>query len=572
MKWNLAKKITKKHIEQYPEINPVVLQLLYNRGLENQEQVDEFLFPDYSQDIHDPYLFNDMEKAVARIIEAKKRNEKVCIFGDYDVDGVTGSVILASVLKEIGCEYFSYIPDRDKEGYGLNSKAVEKIAYQEANLIITVDCGISNYEEVDIAAKKGIDVIIVDHHDKPKKLPKAKAIIHCRLPGEKYPFKMLSGGGTAFKFAQGILRAKEFQFKAKDIEAKEKWLLDLAALSTVGDMMTLVGENRTMVKYGLLVLQKTKRLGLQKIYEGAGIDANNINTQVIGWQINPRINAAGRLTHANLAFNLLTTENIEQAITMAHLLNKSNEERQRATESSVTEALKQIEEEYKNGEVPKHAIMVYGENWPAGIVGLVAGRIGRKFFRPVYVVTKVGTKYTGSGRGIGSFDVTAALHDSASLLMKFGGHIGACGFSLEPENYAKFKKAIQTYSAKHLTEADIDPSVDVETEIELKDFTWQLFEAIEQFEPFGEGNQEPNFLIKGLEVKNWQTVGNDDKHLRLSFMKDGLSRKAIAFGLGEWAKELKAGIKVDVICKIGVNEWNGNRELQMSVQDMKIIK
>jgi len=318
----------------------------------------------------------------------------------------------------------------------------------------------------------------------PKKLPEATAIIHCRLPKETYPFKMLSGGGTAFKLAQALFRAKELKFDDKDIEIKEKWLLDLVALSTVGDMMTLVGENRTLVKYGLLVLQKTKRLGLQKIYEGAGVDSNKISTQIIGWQINPRINAAGRLEHANLAFDLLTTTNVEKAITMSHLLNQSNEARQKATESSVTDALRQITETYGEKEIPKHALVVFSEEWPAGIVGLVAGRLARKYFRPVYAITKVGNKYTGSGRGVTGFDVTEALHNSADLLMKFGGHVGACGFSLEPDNLDEFKKQLEKYSKKELKDIDLSPSVEVEAEIELKDFTWELFESIEKFEPY----------------------------------------------------------------------------------------
>ena len=572
MKWNLAKPITKKEIEQFPEINSVVLQLLYNRGLSTQHEMDEFLKPDYSHDIHDPFLFNDMKKAIDRLVKAKKNKEKICIFGDYDVDGVSGSVVLASVLKDLDYDFFSYIPSRDTEGYGLNEGAVTKIAAQKANLIITVDCGISNSEEVKMAGELGMDVIIIDHHDTLKELPKAVAIIHCRLPGEKYPFKMLSGAATAFKFAQALLRTKNFRLKEKDIESKEKWLLDLVALSTIGDIMKLVGENRTLVKYGLMVLQKTKRLGLQKLYEGINIDAAKINTQTIGWQINPRINAAGRLRHANLAYDLLTTANIEQAIMMSHLLIQSNEERQKATESSVKEALIQIEEEYKDKDIPKHALVVFSEDWPAGIVGLVAGRLVRKYCRPVYAVTKVGNKYTGSGRGFIDFDVTEALHNVSNSLIKFGGHIGACGFSLEPVNFDKFKKDLQSYSKSKLEKEDLQSSIDVEVEIGLTDFTWQLFESIEHFEPFGEGNAEPTFLIKDLSVIDWKTVGNDNKHLRLTFEKNGMKRKAIAFGLGEWAKDLKLDSHVDVVCKIGVNEWNGNRELQMSVQDMKIVK
>ena len=570
MKWNLVKKINEKDLEQFPEVNPVILQLLFNRDLKTQVQIDEFLQPDYSQDIYDPYLFNNMNKAVDRIVKAYKNKEKICIFGDYDVDGVCASAILASVFKNFGIDHFSYIPHRDKEGYGLNMLAMDEIKSKKTDLIVTVDCGVSNAAEIKQAKKMSIDTIIVDHHDVPEDLPSdVIAIIHCRLPKENYPFKMLSGGGTAFKLAQALLRAKEFKLDSKDIEVKEKWLLDLVALSTIGDMMTLVGENRTLVKYGLVVLQKTKRLGLQKLYEGAGIDPSKIDTRIVGWQINPRINAAGRLEHANLAYQLLIADNVEQAIMMAHLLNKSNEARQKATETSVREALKQIQESYKE-DIPKKALIVKSDNWAAGIVGLVAGRLARKYYRPAYAITKVGDKYTGSGRGIDNFDVTEALRATAKNLIKYGGHVGACGFSLEFDKFEDFKKDLEEYSNKQLAHRKLEPSLKIEAKIGLKDFTWELFEAVEKFMPFGQGNEEPNFLFEDLLVKDWQTVGNDNKHLRLFFHKDGINRKAIAFGLGAWAKDLILDAKVDIVCKISVNEWNGNRELQLIVQDMKI--
>ncbi len=571
MKWNLAKPITKTEQDCFPEIHPVVLQLLFNRGLTTQEKIDEFLYPDYSQDIHDPYLFNDMAKVVARLVTAHKKKEKICIFGDYDVDGVTGSVILTTVLTDLGYQVFSYIPHRDREGYGLNKSAVDKIVADRADLIISVDCGISNYEEVSLAKEKyGIDMIIVDHHDEPAKLPPAVAIIHCHLPGEKYPFKSLSGGGTAFKVAQALLREEFFGLNKKDIEMKEKWLLDLVALSTIGDIMPLLGENRTLVKYGLLVLQKTRRLGLLKLYEGANIDAKKINTQVVGWQINPRINAAGRLEHANLAYQLLTTNNVEQAIMMAHLLNQSNIERQAKTEAFFNEAVEKIKANYDQ-EIPRQALVIRNDDWAAGVLGLVAGRLAKKYNRPVYVFTKVGENVVGSGRSIEGFDVTRLLQQNSELLLKFGGHVGACGLSVSPEKFVLFKERLEKLSASELERQELTAVLEVDAEVKFADFNWQLFEEIEKFEPFGESNSEPNFVIKNLVVRDWQTVGSDNQHLRLALAQGNQVRKAIAFGLGDWAKDLRIESLVDIVCQIGVNEWNGNRELQMSVQDIKIV-
>jgi single-stranded-DNA-specific exonuclease len=367
---------------------------------------------------------------------------------------VTGSVILTTVLTDLGYQVFSYIPHRDREGYGLNKSAVDKIVADRADLIISVDCGISNYEEVSLAKEKyGIDMIIVDHHDEPAKLPPAVAIIHCHLPGEKYPFKSLSGGGTAFKVAQALLREEFFGLNKKDIEMKEKWLLDLVALSTIGDIMPLLGENRTLVKYGLLVLQKTRRLGLLKLYEGANIDAKKINTQVVGWQINPRINAAGRLEHANLAYQLLTTNNVEQAIMMAHLLNQSNIERQAKTEAFFNEAVEKIKANYDQ-EIPRQALVIRNDDWAAGVLGLVAGRLAKKYNRPVYVFTKVGENVVGSGRSIEGFDVTRLLQQNSELLLKFGGHVGACGLSVSPEKFVLFKERLEKLSASELERQD----------------------------------------------------------------------------------------------------------------------
>ncbi|OIO46681.1 MAG: single-stranded-DNA-specific exonuclease RecJ [Parcubacteria group bacterium CG1_02_37_51] len=568
MKWVLREQLNKKQIDHFPEINPIVVQLLHNRGLDTQLEIDQFLTPDYSQDIHDPYLFNQMQAAVDRIFLAKKNKEKVCVFGDYDVDGVTGSAIISTFLAEQGFNYTCYIPHRDREGYGLNEQAVDKIAQTGASLIITVDCGISNGAEIKIAKDKHkIDTIIVDHHDLSKKQPPAVAIVHARLPHENFPYKTLSGGGTAFKLVQGLLRDKSLKYDQAMIESKEKWLLDLVALSTIGDMMPLLGENRTLVKYGLIVLGKTRRLGLQKLMEGAGVDLNQMNTQKVGWHINPRINAAGRLQHANLAYQLIMTDNIEQAIMMSSELNKSNQERQKLTEQYVKEADEQVQKQLAG---KNQALIAYNDDWAPGVLGLVAGRLSSRYYRPVYALTKLDNKYVASGRSIAEYNITESLEDNKELFIKYGGHPVACGFSIEEDKLSLFIEQLTKYSQNRLAKMKLEPQIWIDSEIKLIDCNWDLFKFLKDFEPYGGSNEEPLFLIRDLAVTDWQTVGKDSKHLRLYVKQGEVIKKAIAFGLGEWAKDLKIDSRVDIICKIGVNEWNGNRELQITIEDLKL--
>lgn len=570
MKWELAKQLKADQINKFPDINPVIVQLLHNRGLDTQEDIDQFLNPDYSRDIHDPYLFNNMQKAVERIFEAKKNKEKICVFGDYDVDGVSGASIISSFLEEHDFNYTTYIPHRDREGYGLNDLAIDKIEQTAAKLIITVDCGISNGAEIIRATKEyGIDTIIVDHHDIPKVMPAAIAIIHARLPKEKYPFKHLSGGGTAFKLVQALLRHSDLKYDQPTIEKAEKWLLDLVALSTIGDMMPLLGENRTLVKYGLIVLGKTKRLGLQKLMEGAGSDMNNVGIKTVGWQINPRLNSAGRLKHANLALQLLMTKNVEQAIMMSSELNKSNQERQRLTEQYINEADIQVQEQLK-GE--NQALIAYQDDWAPGVLGLVAGRLSSRYYRPVYALAKLDNKYVASGRSIKEYNITESLEDNKELFIKYGGHPAACGFSIEEGKLEKFIEQMTEYSQKKLAGLQLEPQLLIDCQIQLKDCSWELVKNLESFEPFGMKNEEPLFISTKLLVTDWQTVGKDSKHLRL-YLKDGETvRKAIAFGLGEWAKELKIDSLVDIVYKAGVNEWNGHRELQITIEDLKLTR
>jgi single-stranded-DNA-specific exonuclease len=562
-KWLVAKKISEEQKSQFPEIHPIALQLLYNRGLQTQSAIDEFLHPDYGQDIHDPFLFRDMEKAVARIFQAIENGEKITIHGDYDADGVSATVIAASTLLALGAEIHVHIPHRSLEGYGLSEKTVEELVKNGTKLIVTVDCGIASQKEVALAKSKGIDVIVTDHHEQQPELPAADAIINPQVHDEKYPFKNLAGSGVAFKLAHA-LAIRDGGKKLK--EGFEKWLLDLVALGTIADCMPILGENRTLVKYGLIVLRKTRRLGIQELAKQARITLEAVDTNSVGFTIGPRLNAAGRLEHANTAYRLLLTEDLTEAETIAKGLEKTNQDRQRMTEKIVTSAKQQI------GDIKDQKILfALGKDWIPGIVGLVAGRLTEEYSRPVLIMgEKQDGEIVGSGRSIPSFNVTKALIECRSLLDHFGGHEAACGFSLAQKNLEKFKKKMIAQAEGHITEKDMVKSIVIDTDIHLKEANWELVELLNQFEPFGEDNRQPRFVTYGLTIVDMQKVGRDGKHLKLVVKQDEEIEKIIAFGIGNsWGNRLKIGDVIDVIFELSVHEWNGNRELQLKLIDIK---
>jgi single-stranded-DNA-specific exonuclease len=558
--WKLPQKPSQDFIDKFPELHPIVVQLLYNRDLKTQAQIDEFLNPDYSQDIHDPHIFKDMEKACRRVYEAIKKQDLITVYGDYDADGVSSAVILRSVLKNLGANVEVYLPHREKEGYGLNQKAVETLA-DKTKVIITCDCGISNYDEVNLANEKGIDVIITDHHTIPEKLPNALAIIHPQVKDEIYPFKFLAGGGVAFKLAQALLSHAKNELSDKEKEINEKWLLDMVALATVADMVPLLGENRTLVKYGMLVLKKTQRLGMKKLIEIANLDVSKIDTRAIGFSLAPRINAAGRMDHANLAYYLMIEEDDDKATELARELNQSNLDRQKLTERIVREAKTQTIDENDS------LLTFYNPGWSSGLTGLVAGRLSREHSRPVFVMTKVGDNIVGSGRSIPEFNMIESLQAHDELLLKYGGHPQACGFSMDPAKQEEFIKTMKDLAASKLKDAQFKTSLEIELGMDFEDISWDLVDLLEKFRPFGQKNPEPLFMSTGLTVTSLRQVGNDGKHLKLEVAKGNKKKGAIAFGLGKIPLEL--GDKIDIVYNLSINQWNGNREIQLIIKDIK---
>ncbi len=578
-KWLVAEPIPEAFHLEHPELPDIILQLLWNRGIRTQREIDTFMNPDYERDIHDPFLFRDMERAVERLFQAIATQEKIVIHGDYDADGVSASVILSTTLRALGAVTDIFLPHRETDGYGLNMKNVEKIAHEGAHIIITCDCGISNAAEITRAKELGIDVIITDHHQEPAVLPTdALAIIHPKIEGEPYPCKTLAGGGVAFKLAQALLKTHARHVdKLPNGESHgvfEKWLLDMVAISCVADMVPLTGETRTLVKYGLVVLEKTRRVGLRRLMKGAGLfnqdgtlRRTSISAMDIGFKIAPRINAAGRMSHASAAFNLLVEEDEERARELAEAINQNNTARQELTADLTKQARAQIKE---TAQEQDSLIVIVGHGWSAGIIGLIASRIKDEYYKPVIVLAEQNGVYVGSGRSTSGFNMIHGLQQIPELFTKFGGHPQACGFTLntDPETLkAALTRIFETQ------ETDTTPTLAVDAAVELETVTWDLYDLIERLHPFGIGNPEPCFVARGCEVVQVDPVGADGKHLRLHVRHHtSMIRKTIGFNCVEWCPELHPGDRVDLVFEVGVNEWNGNRELQMKIVDLRMTQ
>jgi single-stranded-DNA-specific exonuclease len=586
-KWVVLPSPPSDWLSSHPELPPLAAKLLWNRNLRDQEQIDEFLNPDYSADVHDPFLFRDMDKAVGIIFEAIDGNKNIVVHGDYDADGVCASVILMNTLKAVGAMNLSvFLPHREIDGYGLNQKTVETFIKQKIDLIITCDCGASNFAEVKTAKNAGIQVVLTDHHTPPANLPPADAIIHALVAGETYPDKGLAGAAVAFKLAQALLKKHQETgaglSDGQTHEGFEKWLLDLVAIATIGDMVPLTGESRTLARYGLTVLYKTRNIGLRALLAAASlIDENGkpkkslCDAETTSYQIVPRLNAAGRMDHANTAFALLSATDEKIAVALAEQLNRNNSDRQKLTEQLVGQAVKQIKE---TGQEKNSVLFVFGEDWSTGLVGLVAGKIKDMFYRPSFAMGVVDGEIIGSGRSIPEFNLMTALTSMPEMFLKFGGHPLACGFSLKSRDLVeKFKTDMNAMATEATAGMELVPQINIDAEIDLEEVDWKLYDILQKFEPFGQANEEPKYLATNLTVVDITPVGQDGKHLKLMVKHNShIVKKTIAFGFGnaekhpsDWKNTLKPGDRIDLVFTVGVNEWNGSRELELSVKDMK---
>lgn len=554
-----------------PSENALFEELLSKRGIVTPEARDEFFAPDYEKHLHSPFLFREMEAVVLRVAKAMQQKETVGIFGDFDADGVTGSALLREGLSGLGLKTLVYIPDKSAEGHGVSMAGVESFLEQGVTLLFTVDCGISNKDEIAYAKEHGMETIVIDHHHVPEVLPPSIANINPKLPGCGYPFSELCGAGTAFKVLQGLYRRL-----APEKEEQLKWLLDLAAVGTVADCMPIVGENRVIVKYGLIVLSKTRRMGLKELFEVGRIrigEESLPDAETIGFSIAPRLNAAGRMAHAIVAHELLVTDDRARARELAETLEKHNRDRQKIT-TSITEEVRGLVRE----KFAQHFFILAAEpHYPLGIVGLVAGRIAEEFQKPAAILARGETESHGSFRSVPGVNIIEAIEQCKDLLVRFGGHAQAAGMIIKNENldpfYDRFHTLIEE-KMQHRNTAE-KRSVQPDAEADMHLLSLDFVSALKRFEPFGMGNEEPLFLFRGATVMETRFVGNGEKHLKMVVeVGDGAQKKyvdAIGFHLGGREAEFPRGSRADITGYIRENAWNGRKNVQILVKEMQRV-
>lgn len=556
-------------MDKYPSL---LRKLLENRGIKTTEEVEAFLNPDYERDVHDPFLLPDMEAAVERILQAIEKKQKIVIFSDYDADGIPGGVVLHDLFQKIGHENVAnYIPHRHLEGFGLNSEAIEKFKEDKVSLIITVDCGVADVEEVKHAKKVGIDVIITDHHQPGEKLPDCVAVIDAKRADSKYPFKELCGAGVAYKLAQAILKKKDFGLK----EGSEKWFLDMVGMATLSDMVPLVGENRALAYYGLKVLRKSPRVGLMKLLRLLKIEQKNLTEDDIGFSISPRINAASRMGNPEDAFKLFVAKTDEEADICARHLDHINNERKGTVAGIVKEVRKIMKERYEDGGLGDRKVIVIGNpEWKPSLLGLVANSLVDDHDRPVFLWGRDGGNILkGSCRGDGQVGILDLMNEvEAGIFEEYGGHNMSGGFSVISEKVHLLEEKLQlAYEKVIIKGVVIKEEVVPDAKITFDDVTAENYKLIEKLAPYGTGNPKPLFLFENVEIRNVKMFGKETNHLELSFENSrGRTVKAIGFfrKATDFGGELKAGDKINLLANFEKSTFRGFTELRLRIVDI----
>ena len=497
----------------------------------------------------------DMEKAVDRIIQAKEKNEKIIIYGDYDVDGITSITVLKSFLKDIGIEAAYYIPNRLNEGYGLNIPAVEKIAADGYNLMITVDCGITCIEEIKRANELGMDVIVTDHHEVGDDLPKAVAVVDCKRKDNKYKCRDLAGVGVAFKLSQALAMRLGLD------EKEYLKYLDIVCIGTISDIVPLVDENRLISKLGLMLVNQTRNIGLQAILKLSGY--KNIDSTAISFGVAPRLNACGRMGHADEALKLFLSTNINEVNQIANTLNEYNKTRQEIEKSICEEAIEKIKQ---NKLEENNTIVVAGKDWHHGVIGIVSSKITEMYFKPSILLCLEDEIAKGSGRSVPGFDLHDALLKCQQTLERFGGHAMAVGLTLKQENVSNFAQALEEVAKKAHTE-EIIPVIKIDAKINLEEVNRQMVESIKMLEPFGEANKMPIFVFRNLKIDSIRAL-SEGKHLKLTLKDNNTIVNAIGFNMGKFAEEYRIGDKIDVVGNLEINSFNGVDSIQINLKDI----
>jgi single-stranded-DNA-specific exonuclease len=559
--YNKSYELTNQLKSQF-KISEMLARTLINRGIDDIKEAERFIKADI-KDLHDPFLMTDMEKAVDRILVAIEENERICIYGDYDVDGITSTALCVNTLRKLEADVMHYIPVRADEGYGLNHEAIEYIAEQGASLIVTVDCGIRSVDVVETVKQSGMDIIITDHHECGDILPDAFAVVNPHRQDCSYPFKELAGVGVAFKLMQGVTESigySELLFEA----------IDIAAIGTIADVVPLLNENRIIVKNGLEKLITTENVGLKALIDICDLKDKQITSYNIAFIIAPRINAAGRLADASRCVELLITEDENLAYEIAEELEKENKERQRIEAEILEQAVKKLTEHY---DVENCRIIVLDEqNWHPGVIGIVASRIVDQFSKPAVLIAKDDTMGKGSARSMSGFNLYEAMCQCSELFEKFGGHEMAAGLTIKTSNIEALRKKINEVAEQMLQGGELLPEILVDYKLEPTDVNLQVAKQLKGLEPFGMGNPNPNFVYRNLQVLDRKLVGASNKHLSLNLYDGSNSIKAIAFNMGNLYNVLSSGKKIDIICCMDINLWNNNESVQLIIKDIKLNK
>ena len=542
-------------IENKYKINKLLATILANRGITTEESIRLFLNPT-RDDFHDPFLITDMEKAVERIITAINKKEKITIYGDYDVDGITSITVLKSFLRDRGIEVDTYIPNRLDEGYGLNNSAIDKIKNKGCELMITVDCGISAIDEVNYANSLGIEVIVTDHHEAGNEIPKALAVIDNKRKDSTYPFRELAGVGVVFK----LIQALSIKLNLKEEEYLK--YLDIVCIGTISDIVPLVDENRVITKLGLMLVRQTRNIGLQAVLKSSGY--SKIDSNTISFGVAPRLNACGRMGKADEALKLFLSKNVNEVIQLSKELNDFNRERQEKEKEIYENAIAQIEKEHLD---EKNTIILRGKNWHHGVIGIVSSKITEKYFKPSILLSfeenEIGK---GSGRSIPGFDLHEALMQCLDVIEKFGGHAMAVGITVREEHFDEFREKFENIAiSKHIEE--ILPIINIDAKINLSDINKEMVESLKELEPFGEGNKMPIFAFKNLKIDSIRAL-SEGKHLKLTLKDNNTIVSAIGFNLGHMVEEYRIGDKIDVVGVLEINSYNGVENLQINIKDI----
>lgn len=568
MKWIEPTEISDEVNVELKDYNPLLRKLMFSRGIRTRNDAEVFLHSKLEQ-LADPFLLFDIARAVKRIEEAIKKNERIFIHGDFDVDGICATAILWEYLyRNRKARVLPFIPSRADDGYGMSESSVTSVIKEGADLIISVDCGIRDVEVVkkfrrSQKNKDGVDFIITDHHQAGEKLPRYVPVVHPAHPRGEYPFRELSGAAVAWK----LVAAMEKTRNPDGFDWRKIPGIDFVAFSTVCDVMPLTGENRILVKYGLEVMRNSRRVGMKALAEDAGIILPDIKAYHFGYILGPRINAAGRIGDAMDAVRLLTTQKESSAKFLANKLGGWNRERQEITEV----ILKEVREKIERGGTGKHLYFAHGNDWPEGIIGLVAGKIQDEFNHPVVLVSRKDGASRGSARSISGFDMMDAIERQKELLESYGGHTQAAGFTVESKNIEELKTRLETWAEKKLKAENFVRQITADVKTTPGELTWDVWHLIREVEPFGYGNRKPVFWVKNAVITELRGVG-DNKHLKFVVKgESGRLLNCIFFGGGDWLDKLVAGNMIDMMGGLDVNKWNGNETLQLNVMDLEIV-